>query len=229
MNRKEIDLLAMLESVTEGLDNNISLISDKQSIVDVNNKLKVNIAEIKLLKQKQAVSTKADFAIKGNRKEDMIANLLVVKAGVAAVGAEKNDVKLKTVSAVTESAIRNMRESNLVQRGHDVYEVAMTIAPELIRWNVTQEEIDNLGVSTASYLDQNPTIRNIRAKSTQATAEMKAKLNESHSLIKDQLDTLILPFKKINPTFYGEYMNTRIIISHAATHPKPEEKQTDVK
>ena len=54
MNRKEIDLLTMMESVAEGLDNNISLISDKQSIMEVHTKLKGNLVDIKLLKQKQA-------------------------------------------------------------------------------------------------------------------------------------------------------------------------------
>jgi hypothetical protein len=222
MNRREIDLLGMIESVAEGLDNNISLIAGKPSIMDVNIKLKGNIADIKLLKQKQAVSTKSDYTIKEYKKEDMIANLLVIKAGLAAVGAEKNDVKLKTLSAISESTIRNMRESDLVVKGHEFYEAAMAIAPELVLWGVTQEEIDDLGESTDSYLSQNPTIRNIKARSTQATAEIKEKLNESYSLIKDQLDAFMLPFKKINPTFYGEYMNTRIIVSHAATHSKPD-------
>jgi hypothetical protein len=229
MNRKEIDLLTMLESVAEGLDNNISLISDKQSIMEVHTKLKGNLVDIKLLKQKQAVSTKADYAIKEYRKEDMIANFLVIQAGVAAVGVEKNDVRLKTGSITTEADLNHMRESKLVQKGHELYELAMTVPGELSAWNVTQEEIDDLGASTDSYLDQNPTIRNIKSKSTQATTEMKAKLNESHSLIKDELDVLIVPFKKINPTFYGEYMNTRIIISHAATHPKPDDKAVDMK
>jgi hypothetical protein len=229
MNRKEIDLLTMMESVTEVLDNNISLINDKPAIVNILAILKENIVNIKLLKQKQAVSTKADYAIKEYRKEDMIANFLVIQAGVGAVGIEKNDVRLKTWSVTTEADLNHMRESKLVQKGHELYELAMPIAPELLGWKVTQQEIDDLGASTDSYLDQNPTIRNIRAKSTQATSEMKAKLNESYSLIKDQLDTLILPFKKINPTFYGEYMNTRIIISHAATHPKSEEKPVEVK
>jgi hypothetical protein len=223
MNRKEIDLLTMMESVTELLDNNISLINDKPSIVNILAILKENIVNIKQLKQKQAVSTKADYAIKEYRKEDMIANFLVIQAGVGAVGIEKNDVRLKTWSVTTEADLNHMRESKLVQKGHELYELAMPIAPELLGWKVTQQEIDDLGASTDSYLDQNPTIRNIRAKSTQATAEMKLKLDESHSLIKNELDTLIVPFKKINPTFYGEYMNTRIIISHAATHPKPEE------
>lgn len=223
MTRKEIDLLTMMESVTELLNNNISLINDKPAIVNILTLLKENIVNIKLLKQKQALSTKVDYAIKEYRKEDMIANFLVIQAGVAAVGIEKNDVNLKMGSMTTEAALNHMRESNLVQKGHELYELAMTIAPELTRWNVTQEEINDLGASTDSYLDQNPTIRNIRAKSTQATSEMKVKLNESYSLIKNELDTLIVPFKKINPTFYGEYMNTRIIISHAATHPKPEE------
>ena len=229
MTRKEIDLLTMMESVTEGLDNNISLISDKPSIMAAHTKLKGNIAEIKLLKQKQAVSTKADTAIKIYQREDMTANFLVVLAGVAAVGVEKNDVRLKMGSVTTEAALIHMRESNLVQKGHELYELAITIAGELSAWNVTQEDIDDLGASTDSYLDHNPTIRNIRAKSTQATAEMKAKIDESYMLIKDQLDTLIVPFKRINSTFYGEYMNTRIIISHAATHTKAEVKPVEVK
>lgn len=229
MNRKEIDLLTMMESVAELLDNNISLISDKRTIMNTLNNLKGNIVNIKLLKQKQAVSTKADYAIKEYKKEDMIANFLVIQAGVAAVGVEKGDVRLKTGSVTTEADLNHMRESKLVQKGHELYELAMTIPGELSAWNVTQQEVDDLGASTDSYLDQNPTIRNIRAKSTQATSEMKLKLDESYSLIKDKLDAFILPFKKINPTFYGEYMNTRIIISHAATHPKLEEKPVEVK
>jgi len=229
MNRKEIDLLTMMESVTELLDNNISLINDKPAIVNILATLKENIVNIKQLKQKQAVSTKADYAIKEYRKEDMIANFLVIQAGVGAVGVEKNDVRLKTWSVTTEADLNHMRESKLVQKGHELYELAMTVPGELSAWNVTQEEIDDLGASTDSYLDQNPTIRNIKSKSTQATTEMKAKLNESHSLIKDELDVLIVPFKKINPTFYGEYMNTRIIISHAATHTKPGDKAVDMK
>jgi hypothetical protein len=229
MNRKEINLLGMIESVVGGLDNNQRLLNFKPAILAVQTKLKANIADIKILKQKQAVSTKADYAIKGYKKSDMIANMLVVAAGVAAVGAEKNDVKLKLAGAVTEPALNNMRESYLVVKGHALYEVAMTIPTELLGWDVTQDEIDDLGDSTDSYLSQNPTIRNIVAKSTQATSEMKEKLNESYNLIKDPLDALMLPFKKSNPTFYGEYLNNRLIIEVAATHSKPVEAKTEVK
>lgn len=220
MNRKELNLEGMIQSVVGGLDNNQLLISDKTAIVAVLTKLKANLVAIKDLKQKQAVSTKADTAIKSYRKEDMIANLMEVAAGIAAVGAEKNDVRLKMVGDVSESALKNMRESDLVVKGHEVYETALSIVPELVVWSVTQDEIDDLGESTDSYLSQNPTIRNIRARSTQATAEIKEKIDESYGLIKDPLDALMLPFKKINPTFYGEYENTRLIIDRAATYPK---------
>lgn len=227
MNRKEINLLDMIESVVEGLSNNQSLISDKPAIIAVVDKLKTNLLEINGLKSKQAASTKADTVVKSYKKSDLIANLLVVAAGVAAVGAEKNDVKLKMASDISESALKNMRESDLVIKGHELYEVAMTIVTELAKWSVTKEEIDDLGDSTDSYLGQNPTIRNIKAKSVQATAEIKDKLDESYSLIKDQLDAFMLPYKKINPTFYGEYQNTRVIIARAATHTKSTEKPAE--
>lgn len=227
MNRKEINLLGMIESVVEGLGNNQSFISDKPAILAVVAKLKTNLLEITSLKSKQAVNTKADTVVKGYKKGDLIANLLVVAAGVAAVGAEKNDVKLKMAGAISESALKNMRESDLVIKGHEVYETALSIATELAKWSVTKEEIDELGESTDSYLSQNPTIRNIKAKSVQATVEIKDKLDESYSLIKDQLDAFMLPYKKINPTFYGEYQNTRVIIARAATHTKPTEKPAE--
>ena len=224
MNRKEINLLGMLESVVKGLDINEPLISDKPAIMAVKSRLKRNIVVIKGLKQKQAVGTKADTAIKNYKREDMTANLLNVAAGIAAVGAEKNDVRLKMTGAVKEPVIKDMRESDLVIRAHGVYETAMSIAPELVTWGISQDEIDDLGASSDSYLDQNQTIRNIKAKSVEATTEIKQKLNESYNLIKDPLDALMLPFKKINPTFYGEYLNTRLIIDRAATHQKAEQK-----
>jgi hypothetical protein len=227
MTRKELNLEGMLRSVAEGLDNNQPLISDKFAIVTAHVQLKSNLTEIKDLQKKQAVSTKPDTAIKGSKKENMLTNLLVVKAGVGAVGVQKNDLRLKAVSAVTEPALRNMRESLLVIAGHEIYEAALTILPELAEWGVTKEEVDDLGESTDSYLSQNPTIRNIKARSTQATAEIKVKLNESHLLVKETLDPLMLPFKKINPTFYGEYQNTRIIVERAATHPKQDSKVTE--
>ena len=224
MNRKEINLLGMLESVVEGLDINEPLISNKPAIMAVKSRLKRNIVVVKGLQQKQAVGTKADTAIKNYKREDMTANLLNVAAGITAVGAEKNDIRLKMAGAVTEPALNGMRESDLVIRAHEVYETAMSIAPELVTWGISQDEIDDLGASSDSYLSQNPTIRNIKAKSVEATTEIKQKLNESYSLVKDPLDALMLPFKKINPTFYGEYLNTRLIIDRAATHPKQEEK-----
>jgi len=224
MDRKELNLFGMIESVVEFLDNNQQLIADKPGIVVVYTKLKANVAEVKSLKLKQAVSTKPDTAIKAYKKDDMVANLFVVAAGVAAVGVEKNDVRLKMAGAVTESALKNLRESDLVIKGHEVYEAAMTIPAELVKWGVTQDEIDDLGDSTDSYLSQNPTIRNIKAKSTQATKLMREKLAESLDLIKNSLDTLMLPFKKINPTFFGLYSTTRVIIDRAATHSKPDEK-----
>jgi len=39
----------------------------------------------------------------------------------------------------------------------------------------------------------------------------------------------LLPFKKINPTFFGEYQTNRVIIARAATHPKQEVKPAEVK
>lgn len=130
----------MIESVAEGLGNNQSLISDKPAILAVVDKLKANLVEINGLKSKQAVNTKADTVVKSYKKGDMIA--IIAGCGVAAVGAEKNDV-YQNGWCYHRIGIKNMRESDLVIKGHEVYEIAMTIVTELAKWGVTKDEIDD--------------------------------------------------------------------------------------
>jgi len=60
----------------------------------------------------------------------------------------------------------------------------------------------------------------IRARSTQATKAIKAKLDEAYNFTKDSIGALKLPFKTVNPTAYGHYQKAREIIHTAGGHSK---------
>ena len=226
MTRKEINLLSMLKSIVQFYNENPMLISDKPALQDAVEKLKAYIAEIEALEQAQIKDSKADTALKGETKADLINAMMKVYAGVAAHGAATNDTRLKMAADVTERDLKKMRGSYLITKARALYELAVTIAPQLITWHVMQSDIEALDTNSAVFDAKDPAIKNIKARSTKATADIKAKLDEANIFTKDSLDAMMLPFKTVNPLAYGHYQHARDIIHLAGAHSK--KKPTDV-
>jgi len=71
MNRKEINLSDMMQSVDEFLTNNASLIQTQTPLVQAHTRLHAINSDIFLLNQQQAIDTKGDTVIKGNQKKEL--------------------------------------------------------------------------------------------------------------------------------------------------------------
>jgi hypothetical protein len=222
MTRKEINLLSMLKSIVQFYNENAMLLSDKPALQAAVEKLKAYIAEVEALEQKQIRGSKADTALKAETKTDLINAMMKVYAGIAAHGAATNDTRLKMAADFSDYELKKMRDSNLVAEAHALYELAVPIAPQLITWHVMQFDIEALDTNSAAFDAKDPAIKNIKARSVQATADMKAKLEEAYDFTKDSLDAMMLPFKIVNPSAYGHYQKAREIIHIAGAHSKKE-------
>lgn len=220
MTRKSINLLSMLKSVVQFYAENPTLLTDKPALQAALEKLKAFIHQIELLEQEQAKNTKAETALKGETKVTLINAILKVLGGVAAHAAATNDTRLKMEADVTEYELKKMRDNSLILEAHAAHELATDIAAELVIWNVTQADIDAIDTNSAAFDAKDPAIKNIKARSAQATADIKAKLDEAYNFTKDSVDAMMLPFKISNPTAYGHYQNARTIINTAGGHSK---------
>ena len=220
MTRKEINLLSMLKSVVQFFDENPTLLSDKPALKAAVEKLRAFIAEIEALEQTQAKGTKADTALKAETKVSLMNAILKVYAGIAAHGAATNDTRLKIAADVTEYELKKMRDNSLISEARSGYELALPLATELVIWHVSQADIDALDTNSAEFDAKDPAIKNIKARSIQATAEIKVKLDEAYNFTKDSIDAMMLPYKMVNPTVYGHYQNARTIINTAGGHGK---------
>jgi hypothetical protein len=221
MTRKAINLLNMLKSVVRFYEENPAILADKPALKTAVDKLKAFIAEIEDLEKVQAKDTKADTTLKGETKTALINAALKVLAGMAAHAAATNDTRLKMDSDISERELEKMRDNNLITEIYSIHETATEIATELKGWNVEQADIDALDTNTAAFDAKDPAIKNIKARSVQATADLKAKLDEAYNFTKDTLDPMMMPTKIANPTVYGHYQNARTIINTAGGHSKP--------
>ena len=227
MNRTEMNQFNMMQSVDQFFTINLLLLSSNPAIGTNVARLKTLIGEINAISQVQAVSTKADTTIKADIKSSLIDGALKVAGGMSAHAAATGDTRLKINADVTFSDLNKMRETDFTIKIRAIYDAALPIAEALEVWGVTQADIDGLNTGVEEFTTKSPAIRNVKAKTKQATSGLKTKFDEGNDLIKNTLDPMMLPFKNLNPTLHGEYMNARAIIDRRATQtqtpPPPQE------
>ena len=217
MNRVEMNQFNMMQSVVQFFTINQSVLSSNPAIGTNADRLKSLIGDINAISQVQAVSTKPDTTIKADIKSSMIDGALKVAGGMLAHAALTADTRLKMIADITISELSRLRETDLTIKIRALYDAALPIAEALAVWGVTQADIDGLNTGIEDFTTQSPVIRNLKAKTKQATSGLKSKFDEGNDLIKNTLDPMMLPFKNLNPTLHGEYMNARAIIDRRAT------------
>jgi len=229
MDRKEINLMDVIEEVMKFLDVNVSFYGDKMPIINVVNAINQNRVDINAFNQDQSVKTKADTEIK-NESRIEIANLaLKIAAGISAIAATKKDTRLKLLADVSPSYLKKMRDSDFIIKVRSIHDATIPLVTDLADWGVQSTDIDKLDTLLIDYVSKSPNARNVKVQTKQANSDMKAKINATAALLRDQLDPMMLPFKNLQPSFYTGYLNARIIIDRTGTHASPAVKKEETK
>ena len=233
MNRKELNSLNEMKSVEQFLTNNKETFADKPAIVEAHNRLKVIIGQADSNYQLQSIDTTVETTIKDDAKKELTALTLKVAAAMTAVAAGTSNIRLRAISDVSKNILNRMREPDYINKVRSISQEAITMGEELATWKVTLQDIETLGTRLESFSQTAPINRNIEAANIQATVDLRANLSEGRELMRETLDALILPYKTINPTLYGQYQVARAIIDRSATQStktepaKPDEKPAE--
>ena len=226
MDRRQMNVSEMLLTLEEFLTTNLFNFQNKPAIMAVIEELKTKNAEIRVLNQSQSVSTEADFAIKGEDEDILIATAVKVSDGLKVIAASTNDTRLKIEAKISQWDLSRMRKDDRYVRLKQLYTTALPFVGQLMPMGITQLEVDSLDTESTKLLKVKPVINNIKVKTIQATADLGQAIADINTLVKETLDPLMLEFKLLNPTLYGEYLNARKVNNRAAgyTTKKAEQK-----
>ena len=223
MNRRELNLFVMFQTLEEFFETNLSSFEDKATIMGSIAELKSRNVSIRSLSELQSVSTKADFAIKSEDKQLLIDTAIKVSEGLKVLAATHKDTRLKIEAQLSRWDLGRLREGDLLVRLKQLYVSAAPHELELLPLGVSKEEIDSLDSDSNKLMKSSPVIKNIKAKTTQATAELGQTVVDTNTFIREMLDSLMLQFKNLNPTLYGEYQQARKTVDRQAGYAsKPE-------
>lgn len=209
MNRRELNLSTMFQTVEEFLNKNSSSFEDKPLMKAAIADLKQCNATIHSLNEAQSVSTRADFAIKAEDRKMLLDNGLKVSDGLKAIAAMNKDTRLKVEADVSRWELGRLRENDMLIRLKQLHATAQPYMAELLALGVEASVVDSLDSDSSKLMQTSPAIRNIKVKTRQATIELGETVISTNNLIRETLDPMMLPFKNINPTLYGEYQNAR--------------------
>lgn len=226
MDRKQMNLSEMLQTLEEFLTANFSSFENKPAILAIIEQLRTSNAEIKRLNLSQSTSTKADFAIKQTDEEFLIATAVKVSEGLKVIAATDKDERLKIEAKTSEWDLSRMRKDDLYVRLKQLYATALPFVDQLLPLSISQAEVDSLDTDTTKLSKVKPVINTKTAKTTKATSDLGQTITEINTVVRETLDDLMLEFKLLNPTLYGEYLNSRKINNRAAGRSS---KSTDQK
>jgi len=222
MNRRELNLSVTFQTLEEFLNRNLSNFKDNDPILGVIGELKIKNTKIRNLNELLAKSTEADYAVKSTDEHILIDIAIKVSDGLKIIAATRNDAGLKNEARISRWELMHMRGNEMFVRLKQLYATALPFAKELLPLGVSIEEIDSLNIDASELVNSTPAIQNIKAKTKQATAELREIIADTNILLHEMLDPLMLQFEIVDFTLFSEFKNIRKNIDRAAGYTRKE-------
>lgn len=142
----------------------------------------------------------------------------------AMANATNNPVLLSKVN-FTESDLLKTRDAQLVSICLRTAEIATEYLADLLAYGVTQSELNLLKEEIGLFADNLPTLRVSVSERKAANEKLKDLFLQVDALLKNQLDRLMVRYRKSQPDFYSLYHNLRRIVNYGTRHVKAKEPE----
>lgn len=222
MNRRNLNLFVTFQILEEFLNNNLSSFDGNDQILSVVGELKIKNTRIRHLNELLAKSTEADYAVKSVDEHILIDIAIKVSDELKVIAATRKDTRLKIEAKVSRWELGRMSGNEMFVRLKQLYATALPFAKELLSLGVSKDEIESLNIEEGELGKGSPAIQNVKAKTKQATAELRQTIADANALIREKLDPLMFQFKIVNSILYSEFRNIRNSIDRAAGYTKKE-------
>jgi len=142
--------------------------------------------------------------------------LMCEALGVLAHDSGDND--LVALTRVTRTLLDRMGAEELSNRATAVLAQATAHRTELVTYQVSQTNIDELGAALTEFNQAKAGPRTATAERAALTESLPKLINEATDILKNRVDRLVSLFSRSDPDFVAGYESARVIVDRAATH-----------
>jgi carboxypeptidase family protein len=156
---------------------------------------------------------------KTQARNALIQMALAHSAAGVSYAASIGNTTLKGNSKLTESNLNRANDVDLIEICQGLYTLVNPFASSLNSFGANAATLLAFKNATDNYQPTSQLPVNARAAKKAATINVKAQISSIDTLLKEQIDTLMVQFKSTNTNFYNQYMGLRHT-SHTSAHLK---------
>lgn len=203
----------------------ISIWSANTRIVAAKSWIENAIIRIRLHSMVQKADHKGLTAAKGQSAADLISAILKVIDGLVPYAADTGNADLLGVVRIPKSTLEKAKDDELVDYANLIYGKANPLSHELLGFNLSEADIQNVKTKKDIYSIAIPAKRVSDVDRSLATDNLKLEFSNTSKYLRETFDNLMLQYRTSHPDFYSGYLKAREIINvgtsktNAATKP----------
>lgn len=226
MNKRQENKLTSYEGIAKFFQDEAETVNSVQVLKESATEFTATLEGIrsKLAETKNASTGKT--AAKNQAEDALIAAMLPVASGVFIYAKKKNDVELKEKVKVTESGLRQMRDTELANRGEDIAALAEEVLANLAPSNITADSIAALKAKAQAYRTSIGARESGVAGRMGARTSMEDLFTKADEILEEEIDPAMELIRATKTQFYNEYFTLRVVKDTGVRHkPEPEPAQ----
>ena len=146
---------------------------------------------------------------RGCQAKSFLSNLLKISSGLFLWASKNNDTEVKEISAISKSQFLRQRDAEKLNTAKRIYDAAN--GKDLAFAMITAVDITKLDELITGFKTDIDNFSSGKSKGIAAGKSLDEMLNETISIIKDEMDKYMIQFESTLPEFYNGYKSSRVI------------------
>jgi hypothetical protein len=227
MKNKQEDKLSMCLTVQKDCNVNKDIWSNMPAFVDTFGRFENLISKIKTQQEIQKGKTTGITQSKQKEEDEMIQATVEIASAVHAFASIIGDDALMSKVNYSPTNLMRLRDTDLRAVCQTIHDAAESVIDHLGDYGKTPEDLEKLQKEINDFSDMIAEPRSAIGTRATATAELEKLFKEVDTILRDQLDMLMVNYKSSHPKFYNKYRSSRMIVDMGRRSKSEEESELD--
>lgn len=187
------------------------------------NELNAAKEQIAVLQQTSNTTHSGLVSSKDLRIENLINKVFELTSMLFLLAKKNNDEDLKAKVRFSLSDLKNLRDPELAVVAAGILALGLENAGNLETYGITGDKLTELDTLVTEYQQGLPAYRSSISQRKAANSELKIQITKALTIVKEDMDRLMVKYRISNPKFYAGYLNARKVIEYGTRHDKKED------
>ncbi len=227
MDARQNAKLKMYRATEKHCDDNTEITKNMPAFVAAVNKFKAIISEITATTQKTSSVLKGITTDKNAARVSLATKASAAGGMIFAFASVSANNTLKQEVNFSVSKLLNSGEESFISRCQNIHDKGFENIAVLPDYGITNQTLSDLQSEIDEYIAKSPKSRTAKSNRKTMNANLTVLFKQADTVLKEQIDKLILVFRAEHPDFVKTYEANRIIIDAASTTTQLKGKVTN--